>query len=309
MAIAGRTKRIKIATAVLVVPIWNPLRLAEEIAVLDNLTDGRYICGVGRGYQPHEMSRLGVTLEESRGRFTESIEVMMKAWTSDTSFTYDGEHIKIENPTVVWPKPKQQPRPPMWVAGTSTDTLQFAAENDIVPLTSGFNGPDAIRDMARSFIRLRGEAGKPTDTWELGAQTICLAASTNEEARASMSYARWQNRAGRSLTRLAVTDGRVDVAPYPNEPDDEGFWDSIYYGDVDRVTAKYTKLAESGATFASCWMMVGGIEHEKIIKSIRLMGEHVIPAVRDIKPVGFEDAASSEIKAPAGFSSVQAPSG
>ena len=56
MAIAERTKRIKIATAVLVLPIWNPLRLAEEVAVLDNLTNGRFICGVGRGFQPHELA-------------------------------------------------------------------------------------------------------------------------------------------------------------------------------------------------------------------------------------------------------------
>ena len=89
----------------------------------------------------------------------------------------------------------------------------------------------------------------------------------------------------------------------------ERFWDAIYYGGPRRVLDKYRRLAEAGATFASCWMMVGGIEHEKIIKSIRLMGEHVIPAVRDVKPVGFEDAASSEVKTPAGFSSVKAPSG
>jgi hypothetical protein len=86
-----------------------------------------------------------------------------------------------------------------------------------------------------------------------------------------------------------VTDGRVDPAPYPGELDDEGFWDSIFYGDVERVKAKYTRLAEAGATFASCWMMVGGIEHEKIMKSIRLMGEHILPALHAYKPkVEFE---------------------
>ena len=72
--IAGQTKTIKIATMVLVLPIWQPLRLAEEVAVLDNLSNGRFICGVGRGYQPHEMGRFGVSLEESRQRFTETLD-------------------------------------------------------------------------------------------------------------------------------------------------------------------------------------------------------------------------------------------
>src|SRR5581483_11376720 len=60
MAIAGKTSRIRIGNAVLVLPVWQPLRLAEEIAVLDNLTNGRYFCGIGRGYQPHELARFGV---------------------------------------------------------------------------------------------------------------------------------------------------------------------------------------------------------------------------------------------------------
>jgi alkanesulfonate monooxygenase SsuD/methylene tetrahydromethanopterin reductase-like flavin-dependent oxidoreductase (luciferase family) len=88
LAIADRTKHIRIGTAVLVLPMWQPLRLAEEVAVLDNLTDGRFFCGVGRGYQPHEFARMGVTSEESRVRFSESLDVILRAWTSDTSFTY-----------------------------------------------------------------------------------------------------------------------------------------------------------------------------------------------------------------------------
>ena len=76
---------LQIATAVLVLPIWNPLRLAEEVAVLDNLSGGRFICGIGRGYQPHEMSRFDIDLPDSRQIFLESLDVMVKAWTQDES--------------------------------------------------------------------------------------------------------------------------------------------------------------------------------------------------------------------------------
>ena len=285
LAIAQRTKRIQIATAVLVLPIWQPLRLAEEVAVLDNLTDGRFICGIGRGYQPHELARYGVTVEESRTRFNECLDVLIRAWTCETSFTYDGEYVQIPHEVVVWPNPLQKPHPPLWVAGSSADAIKLAAERDIVPITTGFLGPDGIREAAALWMQKRQASGKPIDNLEMGVQTITHVAESDEEARANIGYARWQNRAGRALNRLAVADGRVLPGPYEDEPDDEGLWSRLFYGSPESVLAKFKPLAESGATFVSTWMMVGGMEHEKIMKSIRLMGEHVIPALKDLRPL------------------------
>jgi alkanesulfonate monooxygenase SsuD/methylene tetrahydromethanopterin reductase-like flavin-dependent oxidoreductase (luciferase family) len=281
MAIAERTKTIRIGTAVLVLPVWQPLRLAEEIAVLDNLTGGRFFCGIGRGYQPHEFARFGVTIEDSRDRFTECLDVLDLAWSRDTSFTYNGQYVQIPNPTVVWPKPLQKPHPPMLIAGTSQETLRLAAERDIWPLVSGFAGTAAVRDVALNLLRERRAAGRSTETWELGAQTFCHVAPTNAEAREAAKYPRWQQRAGRALNRRDVTDGRVNPAPVDGEPDDEAFWQALYYGDPDRVRSKYLALAEAGATFASCWMMTGGMPHELLMRSVKLMGEEVLPALHE----------------------------
>ncbi len=88
LKIAENTETIKIGTAAIIVPEWQPLRAAEEIAVLDHLTEGRIFCGVGRGYQPYEMGGFGIGLEESRPRFQEGIEVMMKAWREHKDWTY-----------------------------------------------------------------------------------------------------------------------------------------------------------------------------------------------------------------------------
>jgi Coenzyme F420-dependent N5,N10-methylene tetrahydromethanopterin reductase and related flavin-dependent oxidoreductases len=212
--IAERTKRLRIATGVLVLPHWPPLRLAEEVAVLDNLSDGRFTCGIGRGFQPYEFAGFGVAPEESRARFEESLDVLLKAWTSDEQFTYDGRYVKVPDPVAVWPKPMQKPHPPLWVAGSSDDTIRMAAERSIVPLTSSFLGIERIRAAAALWTRTRREIGLPIDGLDLGIQTMTHIADTDEEARAnllrslakpSQSGPQPQGRAGRPCQRRAVS--------------------------------------------------------------------------------------------------------
>jgi alkanesulfonate monooxygenase SsuD/methylene tetrahydromethanopterin reductase-like flavin-dependent oxidoreductase (luciferase family) len=282
--VAERTKRLRIATGVLVLPHWPPLRLAEEVAVLDHLSDGRFTCGIGRGFQPYEFAGFGVAPEESRARFDESLDVLLKAWTSDEQFTYDGQYVKVPDPVAVWPKPVQQPHPPLWVAGSSDDTIRMAAERDIVPLTSSFLGIERIRAAAALWTRTRQESGKPVGGMQLGIQTMTHVADTDGEARENMRYARWQNRANRALNRRDVKDGRANAISYPGEANDEDFYKTLFYGSPETVASKYRVLAENGATFVSCWMSVGGMEQEKIMKSVRLMGEQIIPQLRDLEP-------------------------
>ena len=282
--IAERTRTLKIATGILVLPLWDPLRLAEEVAVLDNLSDGRFICGVGRGYQPHEMARFGVSLDESRQRTNEILEVLIKAWTQDESFTYHGEHIHIPHEVTVWPKPLQKPHPPLWIAGTSVETMKMAARWDMMPITTGLLGGAGIRTHLTSLVHARLEHGRRIDNIELGLQSITHVAETDAEARAQLPYARWQNRAGRALARLEVINGRVQPGPYEGELDDEAYLDRLYFGSPDTVIAKFKRAAALGVTNVSNWMMFGGIEHDKIMRSIKLMGEEVIPALKDVDP-------------------------
>lgn len=284
LAIAERTRRLQISTAALILPEWQPLRLAEEVAVLDNLTGGRFACGIGRGYQPHEMSRLGVAIEESRARFNETLDVLMRAWTSDQSFTYHGDHITVAQPTVVWPKPYQKPHPPLWIAGTSAETMRLAAERDIVPITTGFVGAQGIRTAATTWVQSRAALGRPIHGLELGLQAMSHVTDTDAQARADLRYARWQIRANRALQRQDVTHGRVNAGTYEGEPDDEAFWNTVYYGSPDTLIARLRGMAAAGATFVSNWMMHGGMEHEQIMRSIKLMGEEVIPALREVRP-------------------------
>jgi alkanesulfonate monooxygenase SsuD/methylene tetrahydromethanopterin reductase-like flavin-dependent oxidoreductase (luciferase family) len=282
--IGQRTRRLRIGTAAVILPIWQPLRLAEEIAVLDNLIDGRFMCGVGRGYQPYEMAGFGRDLSESRQCFQETLDVLLHAWTQEEAFTYDGKYVKVSTPVTVFPKPMQKPYPPLWLAGTSAESMQLAAQMDMLPLTSGMLGPEGIRTQFGALVRAHAVLGKPTNNLRLGIQCMTHVAPTDEEAYAEASYARWQHRAQRGLNRQEVTNGRINARPYEGEPDDATYLDRLFFGSPATVIEKFKRVASAGATHVSNWMMFGGIEHEKLMRSIRLMGEEVIPALRDMLP-------------------------
>jgi alkanesulfonate monooxygenase SsuD/methylene tetrahydromethanopterin reductase-like flavin-dependent oxidoreductase (luciferase family) len=282
--IGQRTRRLRIGTASVILPVWQPLRLAEEIAVVDNLLDGRFMCGVGRGYQPYEMAGFGGSVEASRHQFQETLEVLLKAWTSEESFTYEGDYVHITQPVTVFPKPLQKPHPSLLITGSSVETMQLAAKHQMLPFTSSQMGLDGVRAQYGVLAHAHRDLGQPVDQLRLGVQCITHVAPTEQEAREALKNARWQNRAQRGLNRQDVTNGRIDARPYEGELDDEAFMDRLFFGSPETLIEKFKTFAAAGATHISNWMMFGGIEHEKLMRSIRLMGEEVIPALRDVHP-------------------------
>ena len=121
---AARTKRLRIGTAVSLAPFYHPLRLAEEVALLDVLSGGRVNWGAGRGFSRGEFDAFGIPPEESTSRFRETVEIVLKAW-SDERLTYKGEHYSFDDVEVL-PKPTQSP-PPVWTAATSEGAIDWAA--------------------------------------------------------------------------------------------------------------------------------------------------------------------------------------
>src|SRR5262245_56560925 len=120
--IAARTTRIRVGTAVIVVPLHHPLVIAEEIATLDLLAGGRVDVGLGRGYRPYGLGRLGLDLESGRARWEESIDIILKAFTGQP-FSYDGKLFKIPE-TSVSPQPLQQPHPPIWITAQIPESVK-----------------------------------------------------------------------------------------------------------------------------------------------------------------------------------------
>ena len=128
--VAGRTKNIRIGTAVVVLPLHNPILVAEEAAMIDVISGGRLNLGIGAGYQRQEFDGLGIDINTSRQRFFEAVEVIKKAWTEET-LTFHGKFTNVDDLWVL-PKPIQKPHPPLFQAvSTSPESIDFAARNQI----------------------------------------------------------------------------------------------------------------------------------------------------------------------------------
>src|SRR2546426_920073 len=118
--IAARTRHMRIGIAVQVLPLSHPLRLAEDVATVDHLSKGRLDFGVGRSGLPDHYRSFNIPYDESRDRFTETLEVLLKAWTQDR-FTHEGKYFQFRDVCVI-PKPYQKPHPPIRVAATTAET-------------------------------------------------------------------------------------------------------------------------------------------------------------------------------------------
>ena len=124
--LAARTERIRLGTAVVVLPWHNPILVAEQAATLDLLSNGRLDFGVGKGYRSYEFSGFCIAPEEATERFDEAMEVICKAWTSPGRFSYQGKRWRFDD-VVVEPSPIQQPHPPFWLGAGSAELIRRAA--------------------------------------------------------------------------------------------------------------------------------------------------------------------------------------
>ena len=154
-AIAARTERVRIGFNLLLLPLHNAIKVAEDIATLDVLSGGRIDVGVGQGYARHEFAGFGVDRRERLGRFVEGLDVLHGLWTEDT-FSYRGEHYAIDDARLQ-PKPVQQPAPPLWIGATSTAGVRRAGRRGANLL--GLTNPR----LQHEYERARAEAGFETD--------------------------------------------------------------------------------------------------------------------------------------------------
>ncbi len=165
--LAARTERIRLGTAVVVLPWHNPILVAEQAATLDLLSDGRLDFGVGKGYRSYEFSGFCIAPEEATERFDEAMEVIRKAWSTPGRFSYHGKRWKFDN-VIVEPSPIQQPHPPFWLGAGSADSIRRAAREGYNLLLDQIAPTDLIIDRVATFRQECELVGRVYDPMMVG---------------------------------------------------------------------------------------------------------------------------------------------
>jgi alkanesulfonate monooxygenase SsuD/methylene tetrahydromethanopterin reductase-like flavin-dependent oxidoreductase (luciferase family) len=179
--LAGRTERVRLGTAVVVLPWHNPVLLAEQVATLDLLSNGRFDFGVGKGYRPPEFSGFCIPVEEASERFDETLAFLRTAWAAKDRFSHHGRHWHFEN-IVIEPRPVQQPHPPLWMGAGSFESIRRAAQQGFNLLLDQIAPVDLIIERVATYRRELERLGRPSCPGQVTvARALQIARS--EEAR------------------------------------------------------------------------------------------------------------------------------
>jgi probable F420-dependent oxidoreductase len=269
---ATRTAKVTLGTDILVAPFYHPVRLAEDVALLDIMSNGRFVLGVAIGYKPDEFALYGADLAKRGARFVEQLTIMQALWTQE-SVSFKGKYFAVEGK--LEPKPVTKPYPPVWIGGWGELTLQRAA-------TLGDNWiPGPTADLARlvngkrQFLHNRAAAGRtaPITEWPLTRDVII--ADTDKQARElaeqhiMVSYRK--EYAGGWKHPFIDASIATDL--------DALMRNRFLIGGPDQVVRALRPFVEEyGMTHLICRLFFPGMPHRHILRELELLSREVMPA-------------------------------
>lgn len=290
-AIAARTRTLRLGTAIVQLPLAHPLRVAEELAALDVLSDGRVECGVGRGGNPSHFAGFGVPMAESRARLEEALAFLRAAWTAER-FSFRGRWWAADDLALA-PRPVQRPHPPIRVALNSPETAEWAGAAGIpILVASNVNPLARLRELIPRYRCARAAAGHPpaadgddvtllmpvfvgTDRRRVERDVAPSVRQFSENA-ASVAGA-WLAAAGEAeRPRLQAMLAQAGRMTYDAVNAAMGIFDTPE-GCVERLHAVREAL---GPGRVICWFNFGGrVPHARVLRSMALFSSRVLPHV------------------------------
>jgi alkanesulfonate monooxygenase SsuD/methylene tetrahydromethanopterin reductase-like flavin-dependent oxidoreductase (luciferase family) len=280
-AAAQRTRRIRLGPLVYLLPLYHPLRLIEEVCMLDQMSNGRLELGVGRGVSPYELRYYGIDPAATREIFNETLQVLVDGLTK-SRLTFEGRHYRYSDVPMAL-RPFQQPYPSLWYPTHNPESVKYAARH-------GFNfvglGPAAaVREHVDAYWRTwelhRHEAGRLNGhvaTPKVGVMRQVVVAETDDEALA--------------IARPAHSDWYRSITKLWHDHDDHSVdglftWETatqhqtVIFGSPARVREQMGRLIEdSGCNYVICSFAWGTLPHQQTLRSLRLFEREVMPGFR-----------------------------
>ena len=214
-AVSQRTKHLQVAVTGTCIPLHHPLAIAEEVAMLDHLSNGRFIWGALRGF-PTEYLSYNVNPAESQARFREGFSLVLKALSSEGPFDFDGQFYRVRDYNI-WPKPLQQPYPKIWMAANSLDSLDFAVKNRTY-IATPWVSIERTRSVHETYYRLAQEQSLtvPEDFDDMFASICALYVGESDkkarqEAEAHLEYHFLRALASFDIGTVSLIPGHMSV--------------------------------------------------------------------------------------------------
>ena len=295
--LAAKTSKIRLGTAIAVLPYHNPILLAEQVALLDVLSNGRVDLGVGRGIaRSTEYVDMKIPAEESEGRFTEMLDILPGLWTTPR-FSYEGAHYQLDDITLA-PRPVQQPHPPVYVGVTSTESrIQEAVERGWQICSGVVIDHNDHLNIRRTYNRMAAEKGSELDSSGSPVFYHTYVAETPEEAREGPKEGLWWMYLMVDFlgTITKGSDLDADFLAFVKEHPDPSFvalpdqyatpsktYDFVcknraFFGTPEEVTSSIKGLQAHGVEYYVCDFAFGGNEHSKVMRTMELFAKEVMP--------------------------------
>jgi alkanesulfonate monooxygenase SsuD/methylene tetrahydromethanopterin reductase-like flavin-dependent oxidoreductase (luciferase family) len=284
---AGETSRIKVGAAVVVLPLYHPMRVAQEIALLDQLSNGRAMLGVGTGYQPYEFERYNVTVQNRTEIFLEYWDIVEQALTEGRA-SYKGEHISIPE-SVFLLKPQHNILSEIFLTTSDARVLGRLAHLDPIPfITTGWRGTPALMTEAPAMLkRWKDVLGRPPSP--ISVQQYIHVTDSPSDALVAAEHAL---SVGRIAGHLRVSDPQLngsmlDAPPLPGEPPLETVRDNIIVGDPHYVAERIVREIKAFNPYHySTFFQFGDLPIALARRSLERFGAEVIPLIeREVGPL------------------------
>jgi alkanesulfonate monooxygenase SsuD/methylene tetrahydromethanopterin reductase-like flavin-dependent oxidoreductase (luciferase family) len=272
MALAMRTKTLRLGTAVLVLPWHNPVLLAEQAAMLDLVSDGRLDFGIGKGYRHSEFKGFQIPPEEAEARFEEAIDIITRAWTTRTRFSHHGRFWHFED-IVVEPPPAQAPHPPYWVAAGNPHSIKRAAACGFNLILDQYASPETLAERIAIYKAERAAHGLKFDPMQVTvARQLYIA---KDQADKEAALARQAEYTKRTIDVSRTPDGRGGTKPGSHVlayADKAGATEEhALYGTPDEIYGMLEALQNAGVAYVLL-TIAGGQEQ------LRLFAREIMPA-------------------------------
>ena len=268
-AVATRTSRIRLGTSILLLPLYHPVKLAEDTAVVDVISGGRLILGVASGYVDKENAGFGVPPSLRVKKLEEGVTLIRRLWTQD-SVTFHGQTISVDDLTI-YPKPVQEPCPPVWVGGVVPSAIRRAARLGDQLILGASGTFEDLRQRSRLFREEALAQGRHLAHSGVATVRMVFVSKNSAEVR-SMKEAR------KSVVRDLYAGWKHSDYVSPASPEDVE--NRAIIADPETCISRIKELEKNGVSYLICGTHLPGFPREPFVRSMELFASSVMPYVK-----------------------------